>query len=360
MTADKSIPGTHTQAEILSQPWCWRECFQALDEKDQLRQVCARFPARSDWLYVGCGSSYYIALAAAASCTQVTGMRARAVPASDLFLFPNLILAGSALCQPVLISRSGHTSEVLKAAEYLEVKSNIRTLAISCATHQPLEEICTATLHLLPADEQSTVMTRSFSSMLLGLQALAAAYGQQASFAQALRALPDQAQAALDPLPARLQDFVQVNEFADYVFLGQGPLFGLANECMLKVKEMSCSYAQCFHTLEFRHGPKAIVSPETLVTFLLSETSFEAETEVLQEVKSLGGTTLVVTNHADGAVRRAADFLVELNLDLPEYARLGAFVFTGQLLGYFTGLKKGYDPDRPRHLSRVVILNDKD
>lgn len=360
MTADKPIPGAHTQAEILSQPWCWRECFQALDEKDQLGQTCIRFPARADWLFVGCGTSYYIALAAAASWTHLTGMRARAVPASDLILFPHLVLSGSSLCQPVLISRSGHTSEVLKAAEYLEVKSNIRTLAISCATHQPLEEICTATLYLLPADEQSTVMTRSFSSMLLGLQALAAAYGHQASFAEALRGLPNQAQAALDPLPARLQDFVQANEFADYVFLGQGPLFGLANECMLKVKEMSRSYAQCFHTLEFRHGPKAIVSPETLITFLLSETGFEAETEVLEEVKGLGGTTLVVANQADGAVRSAADFPVELNLDLPEYARLAAFVFAGQLLGYFTGLKKGYDPDRPRNLSRVVILNDKD
>jgi len=360
MMADKSIPGAYTREEILSQPWCWRECLQVLDEKNQLGEICARFPARSQWLFVGCGTSYYIALAAAASWTQLTGVHACSVPASDLVLFPDLILSGSSPYQPVLISRSGHTSEVLKAAEYLEVKTNVRTLAISCATHQPLEEICTTTLYLLPADEQSTVMTRSFSSMLLTLQALAAAHGEQTSFAEALRKLPDPAQAALDPLPARVQDFVQANEFADYVFLGQGPLYGIASECMLKVKEMSCSYAQCFHTLEFRHGPKAIVSPETLITFLLSETGFEAETEVLQEVKSLGGTTLVVTNHADGAVRRAADFLVELNLNLPEYARLAAFVFAGQLLGYFTGLKKGLDPDRPRHLSRVVILNDKD
>lgn len=360
MTAETSIPGMHTQAEILSQPGCWRECFQALDEGGQLNRICARFPARSDWLFVGCGSSYYIAQATAASWTQLTGLRAGAVPASDLLLFPDLSLSNPSPCQPVLISRSGHTSEVLKAAEYLEVKTNIRTLAISCATHQPLEEICTATLHLLPADERSMVMTRSFSSMLLGLQALGAVYGRQASFAEALRRLPDQAQAALDPLPARLQDFVQANEFADYLFLAQGPFFGIASECMLKVQEMSCSYARCFHSLEFRHGPKAIVSPETLVICLLSETAYEAESGVLQEAKNLGGTTLVVTNKANGAVRRAADFLVELNLDVPEYARLAAFVFVGQLLGYFTGLKKGFDPDRPRNLSRVVVLDDKD
>lgn len=360
MTASASTPGVHTHTEILSQPRCWRACFQALDEKAQLGQICRQFPARADWLFIGCGTSYYIAQAAAASWTKLTGLRARAVPASDVVLFPELVLQGGSSCQPVLISRSGHTSEVLKAAEYLELKENVRTLAISCATHQPLEEISTATLYLLPADEQSTVMTRSFTSMLLGLQALAAAYGQQPGFADALRRLPDLAEMVLDPLPARIQEFVETNDFADYAFLAQGALIGLANEAMLKVKEMSCSYAQCFHTLEFRHGPKAIVSPETLVTFLLSETGYEAESEVLQEVKGLGGTTLVVANRADSATRRVADFLVELNLDLPEYARLAAYAFTGQLLGLFTGLKKSFDPDRPRNLSRVVILNDTD
>ena len=360
MTPDAATPGRHTQTEILSQPQCWRECLRALDEKGELGRIAKRFPAQSDWLFIGCGTSYYIALAAAASWTRITGLRARAVPASDLMLYPELILAGDSRCQPVLISRSGHTSEVLKAAEFLELKENIRTLAISCATHQPLEEISTTTLYMLPADEQSTVMTRSFTSMLLGLQALAATYAEQADFAESLRQLPAQAQKALDPLPSRIQEFVQANDFADYVFLAQGPFFGLASEAMLKVKEMSCSYAQCFHTLEFRHGPKAIVSPETLVTFLLSETGFEEEAEVLQEVKGLGGTTLVVTNTASSAVRHAADFIVELKLEVPEFARLAAYAMPGQLLGLFTGLKKGHDPDRPRHLSRVVILNSKD
>ncbi|MFB3921628.1 MAG: SIS domain-containing protein [Terriglobia bacterium] len=360
MTADPTNPGRHSRSEILSQPQCWRDCFRALDEKDEFQRIARQFPSQSDWLFIGCGTSYYIALAAAASWTRITGLRARAVPASDLILYPELILAGNSGCQPVLISRSGHTSEVLKAAEFLELKENIRTLAISCATHQPLEEISTTTLYMLPADEQSTVMTRSFTSMLLGLQALAAAYSGKAQFAEPLRRLPGEAQKALDPLPARIQQFVETHDFADYAFLAQGPMFGLANEAMLKVKEMSCSYAQCFHTLEFRHGPKAIVSPETLVTFLLSETGFEDETEVLQEIKGLGGTTLVVTNAATSAVRAAADLVIELKLGVPEFARLAAYAMPGQLLGLFTGLKKGLDPDRPRHLSRVVILNSKD
>jgi len=287
---------------------------------------------------------------------MITGNRAWAVPASEVLLFPDLVLNGSAKCQPILVSRSGHSSEVVRAARYLEHTRNIRTLAISCTKGHPLEEISASTIHLLPADEKSVVMTRSFTSMLLGLQSLAAFLAGRKEITEGLRRLPAGVQAILDSVNPRIQEFVQARTFADYVFLGQGPLFGIASEGQLKVKEMSCSYAQVFHTMEFRHGPKAIVGPETLITFLLSETGYAPEREVLEEIKELGGTTLVITNQADAAARKQADFLVELKLESPECVRLAAYIVTCQLLGLYTGLKKGYDIDRPRNLARAVIL----
>ena len=119
---------------------------------------------------------------------------------------------------------------------------------------------------------------------------------------------------------------------------------------------MSVSYGQSFHTLEFRHGPKSIVGPETLIIFLLSEQGYDAECEVLQEIKGLGGTTLTVTNRADERARAASDLLIELDFDLPELARLTPYLFAGQLTGLYSGLKKGLDPDNPRNLSRVVMI----
>jgi glucosamine--fructose-6-phosphate aminotransferase (isomerizing) len=194
--------------------------------------------------------------------------------------------------------------------------------------------------------------------MLVGLQFIAAHVAGNSSFLEALKRMPAQAQPGLDRAVPRIREFVQTNAFADYVFLGQGPFYGLACEGQLKVKEMSCSYAQCFHTLEFRHGPKSIVGPETLIAFFLSERGYDAEREVLEEVKSLGGTTLVISNHADDRTRKVADLLVELGLEVDEFARLAASIVPCQLLGLFTGLKKGHNPDRPRHLSRAVILDE--
>jgi len=122
---------------------------------------------------------------------------------------------------------------------------------------------------------------------------------------------------------------------------------------------MSCSYAQVFHTLEFRHGPKSIVSPKTLLTFFLAESTGTSEQEVLEEMKELDGVTLVITNRANDKVRQASDLLIELELDVPEVARLAPHVLAAQLLGLYLGLKRGFDPDQPRHLSRVVVLKGK-
>jgi len=354
-SVDKSN-GAWTQAEILSEPSSWDECLKVLGRENHLARLREIFAPEGDWLMVGCGSSYYAALVAAATWTSLTGVRAHAFPASEVLLYPEMVVPTSKNWRPVLISRSGHTSEVLKAAEYFERERNLRTLAVSCVGKQPLEALASLTVVLPSADEQSMVMTRSFSCMILALQYLAAGWTGNTEFQDALKKISAPVARLLEGLPARLEQFAAAHEFEDYVFLGQGPLYGIANEAMLKVKEMSRSYAQCFHTLEFRHGPKAIVSPRTLVTFFISEAGYAAERDMLEEVKSLGGVTLVVTNRADDVIRRSADFLVELNLDVPEYARSVAYIPTAQLLGLFTGRKKGIDSDRPPNLSRAVIL----
>jgi glutamine---fructose-6-phosphate transaminase (isomerizing) len=193
---------------------------------------------------------------------------------------------------------------------------------------------------------------------LLALQYLAAAWAGDRALLDGLGRVPGLAEHALETLQLRIREFVARREFADYVCLGQGHFYGLACETALKITEMSSSYAQSFHTLEFRHGPKSIVAPETLVVFLMSEQGYSAECDVLEEIKSLGGTTIAITNRADGRARASSDLLVEFGFDLPELARLTPYVFTGQLIGLHTGVKKGLDPDNPRHLSRVVILNE--
>ena len=354
-SVDSAEAGARSLAEILSQAQCWETCLTELSRSQALNEVEARFGRGEEWLFIGCGSSYYVALAAAATMKSLTGRRAWAIPASEILLYPELVFS-AAPCVPVLISRSGQTSEVLRAAELLKDRG-VPSLAISCALGQSLEKLATLTI-TLPADEQSTVMTRSFTSMLLALQFLAGRIAANEAYCNALLTMPKLAAPALTHIPDRIREFVSRHTFANYVCLGHGPFYGLACEYALKITEMSISTAQVFHSLEFRHGPKSVVTPETLLIFLLSEQGYEAECDLLEEVKSLGGAALVICNQANARVRAAADLLLELQLPLPELARLAPSLVPGQLLALHTGLKKGLNPDSPRYLTRAVILDN--
>src|SRR5580658_10091917 len=310
-SAEITEQGQYTLNEIFSQPKCWSTCLAKLSASAELRAAVQLASSKAEWIFVGCGTSYYLAQAAASSFNYFNSP-ARAVPASDLLLYPALTLQAGRNYIPVVISRSGRTSEAVRAAKMLEKDHNRRTIAITCADGQPLESTCSVTLKLLDADEQSTVMTRSFTSMLLGLQYLAAIVTGNDAYRRALIELPQQVEPLLADIPQRLRLFAESRSFSDFVFLAQGPLFGIASECMLKVTESSSSYAQVFHSLEFRHGPKSIVSAETMIMFLISETSYDAEVELLEEMKNLGAMTMVVANRLESRARHASDFAIEL------------------------------------------------
>jgi glutamine---fructose-6-phosphate transaminase (isomerizing) len=349
--------GQHTLSEIFSQPDCWSSCLAKLATSVEFNAAVQMARPAAEWIFVGCGTSYYLAQAAASSFNHLN-LPARAVPASELLLFPGLTLHAGGDYIPVVISRSGRTSEAIRVAQMLEKDRDLRTIAITCADGQPLEASCSVILKLMEADEQSTVMTRSFTSMFLVLQYLAATASRNDAFRDALAGLPHKVKPLLKTTAERLLLFANSRKFSDFVFLAQGPLFGIASECMLKVTESSCSYAQVFHSLEFRHGPKSIAGPETLITFLMSETSYAAEVELLEEMKALGAATMVIADRLDKRGQRSSDFSIELGLGAPEYARPAAFAVWGQLYGVYYGLKKGLNPDSPKNLTRVVELAD--
>ena len=93
-----------------------------------------------EWIFVGCGSSFYLAEAAANSWNLLTGQRARAVPASEILLFPGLLQANGRDTQAVVISRSGQTSETIRAAKVLSRDLRVPTLGITCAAGSELEQ----------------------------------------------------------------------------------------------------------------------------------------------------------------------------------------------------------------------------
>lgn len=341
-----------TLQEIRRQPETWRACLQQLRPIDPEQLIGKFHPKQYPWVFVGCGTSYYLAQAAAASFTLLTGKQAQALPASEILLYPQLSIPAAESVFPVLISRSGHTSEILAVAEVLQSRG-IEFLALTCDGN----ELATMTPRVLqlPAKEESTVMTSSFTSMLLAMQFLAAKLGGKPEFLDALEQVPSLVDKCLVRYEGALEKFAE-RFFDDVAVLGQGPLYPIASEVALKVMESSSSYAQYFHTLEFRHGPKSIINERALVIGLIGEETEAQEVRVLREMKELGASTIAIANHATDAVRDAAGLVVELSSSLPSLSLLIAYVVWGQLFGSFVGLAKGLNPDEPINLTRVVTF----
>jgi glucosamine--fructose-6-phosphate aminotransferase (isomerizing) len=346
---------SNTLPEILGQSKVWSKCLGDLASADLQRLVEGYDPGVTEWVFVGCGTSYYLAQAAAATVTELFKARSRAVPASEILLNPKQVFPyGAADCFPVLISRSGHTSEVLKVAENLN-QQKVPFLAVTCDGRE-LEHMTPRVLKM-DAHEKSVVMTTSFTSMLLGLQYLAATVAGDKKFIADLESLPGHLDRLVKIYAPLVEDFIDKNiSLDDFAFLGQGGLYAIACEMALKVMETSSSYAQYFHTLEFRHGPKSIAGPKTLIGGLISESSYDVEMPVLAEMKELGSPIMAITNKATASLREAADLLIELNLPVAEMARLIVYVVWGQMFGCYRSLAMGMDPDNPRFLSRVVTI----
>jgi glucosamine--fructose-6-phosphate aminotransferase (isomerizing) len=310
----------------------------------------------AELVFIGCGTSYYLAQCAASVYTGITGERARAVTASDVFLYPKSIFPRNAKFLGIPISRSGSTTETIWASKYIQNEMGIETLALSCNPQSELVKINSRHLVSEAAAEKSVVMTKSFTSMLLMIQLLAAAKCGDEKYRDQLIKLPAAGKRIIRDYEATAKLIAENRDINYFIFLGQGPYYGLANESMLKMKEMSLSISEAYHSMEFRHGPISIVNQNTIVVFLMSDSGRDHEIRMLKDVKKLGAKAFVICERGTPEIESAADYLVELNSGLSDYARLILYMPIMQLLGYHRAMSKGLDPDNPKNLTQVVVL----
>jgi glucosamine--fructose-6-phosphate aminotransferase (isomerizing) len=345
---------SHTWQEIRSQPDVWRATLDAF-VTDQA--ALARFLGKADpdqIITVGCGSTHYLAHTAAAVLARGAGLSVRALPSSELWLYPGTLCTAKTML--LAISRSGTTTETLWALERFRQANGGPVMAVTCYPQSLLAQQADLALAAPKAQEKSVAQTRSFTSMLLLVQALAATSAGDEEMLGRLRRLPD----ALADLVERVGDLPQRlgtdGNIERFFFLGGGPLYGLACEAMLKTKEMSLSYAEAYYPLEFRHGPMSMVDERTLVVGLLSDTGLAAECRVLEDMHKLGARTLALVEDASALANWRAGDVVELRSGLSEWERGALTLPVLQRLAYHRAIWKGLDPDRPQNLTAVVEL----
>jgi tagatose-6-phosphate ketose/aldose isomerase len=366
----------HTLREICQQPWTWERTAAAMASPEAAGRIeralaDAGIPDRSGAIVLtGSGSSFFACACAAVPLQESLGVAARAVPAGLILTHPRAALPPSGPFLAVSLARSGDSPESGVAVERLARESRARQLLISCNRDGALARRFGATPRVdsivLPPEtnDQSLVMTSSFTNLVLAAQSLA----DRGARDRTVRRTARLAAAARQILAERAGELAALarRPYESAVYLGSGGALGAAHECALKMLESNggrvVTIADSF--LGLRHGPMAAVREDSLVVaFLSCDPVVRAyERDVLLELrrKGLGGWRLVVgekippelaSEREDVLLDVAGDDAFD-DADLTLLATVA-----GQLLAFFRCLHGGGRPDEPSSggvISRVV------
>ena len=347
--------GVHSFGEIMNQHESWRDAVvSATEQAESARALLERY-AGQPLLFVACGSPYFLARSAVALAMEWLGRPAAAVPASELLLYPETVLAQDDGPIMVALSRSGETSETIGAARLIKARGGV-LLAIGCDAATTLMRMAECVVEIPAGRERSVAQTRSFAGMFLALQTLVAHVSERSTAAElrtALHRLPDIGERFVARARSEIGRFAVDSAIERIFFLGSGVRYGLACEASIKMKEMALTNAEAFHVLEFRHGPMSLADERALVVGLIGAGAPEEELAVLREAHGYGARTLALGEHAP-ADRQNLDAVFAFDSGLPPAARDVLYLPPVQLLACERAVAKGLDPDTSRNITTFV------
>jgi glutamine---fructose-6-phosphate transaminase (isomerizing) len=338
----------------MSQPQIWQDAIAAFHQQSGALRALWQQGGFDSVLFTGCGSTYYLAHTSAALFQQLTGISARAYPASEIALFSDLVFSPKHKPLLVTVSRSGETTETVEATRVYRQRGGTAMLTVTCDSSTTLARQANLVFAIDSAQETSLAQTRSFASMLIVTQTIAAFLGGQDDLVS-LDQLPSVANRLLTDYHDLAKQLGEDKQIERFFFLGSGALYGIASEGMLKMKEMSLSYSESFHTLEFRHGPMSMVDDRALIIGLLSEEAAPQETAVLRQMRARGAQILALS---EGTIDLDDVHSVVINSGVPGWARPMAYLPVMQLMAYYRAMINGQNPDQPANLTFVISLDE--
>ncbi len=344
-----------TYREIYRQPESFQGINDTLDDIFKvLDKVFSKGKHYDELLFTGCGTSFYLAQSAAHAFSSYTGIPTRAVPCSELFFFPEVFVKGrEVLVLP--ITRKSYTTEVRMAIDKARTFPNVRTLAITCDSDSKLYNDD----FILSPDtaEESVIMTRSFTSMIYLSMIMAMYIGGKRNEIEAMSNYAVVAKELLTKMDSMAKRIISENPDLNlFITLGQGVYYGIANECMNKMKEMGIANSEAYYSLEYRHGPMSLVDGNTLILTLANPATADYDAKLLAQLKDYGAVTAVIGENVSKLMPEAA-YKLDLTYGLNDMQYAAAIGFIGQFIGYYIAEKKKIDADSPRHLSQAIVLN---
>ena len=363
--------------EIHQQPAMWRKELQALlNAKAEISAFMHKYlTPDTDVVLTGAGTSAFIG---DALCPVMRGLwrNVRSVPTTDIVTHAQYLLDAERPLLLVSFARSGNSPESVAAVNLAnKLCKNVAHIYITCnkngklamqAKSQESRAKGNVLSLLLPeeTDDKSLAMTSSFSTMLLTCLMLGHIDTLEKDVDMIEKAAKN-AEAVIAEYEDKLKEIAS-RPFERGVFLGSGALKGIAEECHLKLQELTDGAVVCkFDSfLGFRHGPKAVVNSKSIVVYLMTdqEDIQRYERDLVKQVDANNkpvAQIIVIGGKAPELPEVKADLVVKMPYGYADNYFYGIvpFVLVGQLLGYYASLAHGLNPDAPSvsgNIHRVV------
>jgi len=345
-----------TVREITQQPDVWLEASTGIAaRREEIDAFLAPLLARPELRIVltGAGTSAFIGEIAAPALTRTLRRRIDAVATTDIVSNPQESFAEDVPLLLVSFARSGNSPESVAATELADQSlAEVHHLVITCdetgelyRRHHDRASSLTVLMPLRSNDE-GFAMTSSFSSMLLSVLLILGGADDAA-----VQALAAGATTILDQREVDIRALA--NEGCErVVYIGSGPLTGLARESALKLLELTAGRIVTYYdsALGFRHGPKAVVDDSTLVVVYLSSDPYtrQYDLDIVTELRAtLSPERVIAISSEPVADATAYDWVLPELAGLDDAQLAIGYVLVAQLLGLSYSLQLGATPDNP-------------
>lgn len=311
---------------------------------------------------VACGTAFYACQTAKYWFEQLAGLPVEIDIASEFRYRQPPIGANTAA---LFVSQSGETADTLAALRHCKGRAS-HILSVVNVPESSIARESDLALPIRAGVEVGVASTKAFTCQLgvLALLAVRAAEARgrldAAGVAEKigmLRSVPGLMNLTLGLEPEIERLAGGLAEARDILFLGRGPMYPLALEGALKLKEISYIHAEGYASGELKHGPIALIDQAVpVIVFAPTDALFDKTVSNMQEVMARHGQVLLITDKA-GAARAAEgtwETLVMPTCD-PLFAPI-VYALPAQLLAYYTALAKGTDVDQPRNLAKSVTV----
>jgi glucosamine--fructose-6-phosphate aminotransferase (isomerizing) len=261
----------------------------------------------------------------------------------------------------IAVSQSGETFETLAAVQEIKRKGG-RVMGIVNAVGSTIARECGRGIYLHAGPEIAVVSTKTFTCTAVAFALLAIHLGRIRDLSaadggrllSALVALPEQ----IDEIIKRDQEIAGLAEILlgceHAYFIGRSSGYAVAMEGALKLKEVSYLHAEAYPASELKHGPLALIAPETPTVIVVPRDDlFTKNLSTIEEIRARRGPVIAITHRGELPV--AVDAAFEVPASAPELDPI-LLNIPLQLLAYQVALKKGCDIDKPRNLAKSVTV----